>query len=64
MILCGYIAFIMTLITGIGCSNYLWIAITGRSFIRHTILLSLFGIVGIIMIGLSIWGLVNIKTIL
>ena len=51
-------------ITGFGCANYLWIAITGKSLIQHSIFLYIFGILGIIMMIVAIMGFINLKLVL
>jgi hypothetical protein len=62
--LCSYILFIFIFTCGIGCLNYLYIALTGKSFIYHKILLYIFGIIGIIIMIFSIWCVLNVNTIL
>jgi hypothetical protein len=59
-----YLLCILLFICGLGCMNYLWIVTTGRSLINHPVSYYFFGILGLVMVILSIIGIMNIKLIL
>jgi hypothetical protein len=62
--LLAYLLCIIAFLCGLGCANYLFIAITNRSFINHKILFYIIGILGIVFMLMSIIGFMNIKLIL